>query len=623
MASTLNIGIVAHIDAGKTTLTEHILFESGVIRSKGRVDHATTVTDDLDVERKRGITIKEKTVSFNWNGVRINLLDTPGHADFIGEVVRAFHVLDMAVLVISAKESVQPQTVAIYNLLSNIGIPVVIFINKLDRIGADVESVRKDIEALGIKPVMMCCADKDLPDSKSASSLTLRHWSENPGYTEDNLLTLSEFDDDIITRFERGDMIDDTISNLAAEGKVVPVFMGVALHGIGVRDLMDELVRIHRHIGTLPHDAPASAIVYKISYNERRERKIYFRMYGGTIRVRGKYGIAQKPDSPEIQIKSLETINGAKMAATDHVCTGEIGVLTNVEGLQAGDIIGVWCDRIRAVDEVKPIFSSRISPVKRADRQLLLDALSEMNMENGELDFTIDDKSQITVRLFGEIQKEFIKTQLQDRYGIETEFSDTQTIFKETPAGVGKADTGLITFIVEPLPQGTGVRYEYNKSVGINGGLTKAMHAAVEEGTLASMMSGLHGWEVTDIRVIFDACSENVKSSGVGQTMPGELKVEAAYALRQALWNAGTQILEPIYYYEIVVHEELCGKAAIEIEKHHGSVASMEEKGVYMKLSGKLPARMSEGFLHKFQSLSKNMGSFDTVKVEYEPYEEE
>ncbi|MCL1857652.1 MAG: GTP-binding protein [Oscillospiraceae bacterium] len=628
MANTLNIGIVAHIDAGKTTLTEHILFESGVIRAKGRVDHASTVTDDLEVERSRGITIKEKTVSFNWGGIKINLLDTPGHADFLGEVVRAFHVLDIAVLVISAKESVQPQTVAIYNLLTNIGLPVVIFINKLDRAGADIERVRNDIMALGAKHVMMRFADENL---------LIKHWSENIGYAEDNLLTLSDFDDDIISRFENGQTIDETIYKFAAEGKAVPVYMGVALQGIGVRDFLDELVHIHRYINILPQDAPASAIVYKINFNERRERKIYFRMYAGTIKLREKYGIVQKPDSPEIQIKTLETINGAKLAMTDYVSAGEIGVLTNVDSLRVGDIIGVNCDGIKTAAEVKPIFSAGISSVKREDRRRLLDAISEMNLEDGQLDFTIDDKSQITLKLFGEIQKEFIKTQLQDKYGIETEFSNTRTIFKETPLGIGKSGPGFLEFTIEPLPRGMGVSYEYNRSVGITGGLTKQMHIAVEESALASLIpgafliadkltgvgvpfaTGVHGWEVVDIRIIFDACN----MPGGPRPSAGEFSGETPYALRQAIRDAGTQILEPIYCYEIVAHAEFCGKTISEIQNHNGNVDSIEDNGAYVKLSGKLPARMYQEFLHRFQTITKNMGSFDTLRVEYEPYDGE
>ena len=628
MANTLNIGIVAHIDAGKTTLTEHILFESGVIRVKGRVDHASAVTDDLAVERKRGITIKEKTVSFHWGDYKINLFDTPGHADFLCEVARAFQVLDMAILVISAKESVQPQTVAIYNMLKKIGLPVVIFINKLDRAGIDLKRVREDIAALGMKHIIMRFAD---------DALSITHWSKNTEYTEDNLLTLSEFDDDIIARFESGLTVDDTICKLAAENKIVPVFMGVALQGIGVRELLDGLVHIRRNTCVLPQDAPVSAIVYKINFNERREKKIYFRMYAGTIKLREKYNIEQKPDNPDIQIKTLETINGAKLVTVDQVRAGEIGAITNIDGLQVGDIIGARCDGIRTIPEVTPIFSAGITPVNRTDRQRLLDALSEMNLEDRQLGFAVDEKSQITLKLFGEIQKEFIKTQLQDKYGIEAEFSKTTTIFRETPIGVGKSGPGFLEFKVEPLPRGSGVSYEYNRSVGITGGLTKQMHAAVEEGALASLIpgklstvdsitgevapffTGNHGWEVTDIRVIFDACN----MPGGPRPSAGAFRGEAPWALKQAIRNAGTQILEPIYCYEIVVHAELCGKTAVEIENHRGNVDSIEDNGAYVKLSGKLPVRMSQEFLHRFQPLTKNMGAFDTIKVDYEPYEGE
>ena len=621
MKNTLNIGIVAHIDAGKTTLTEHILFESGVTRAKGRVDHASTITDDLAVERKRGITIKEKTVSFNWNGIKINLLDTPGHADFLGEVVRAFHVLDIAILVISAKESVQPQTVAIYNLLANMGLPIVIFINKLDRVGADVEQVRTDIADLGTTHIMMRTQDE---------AQQISHWSNNEEYVEDNLLTLAEFDNDIITQFENGNTIDDIIYKLTALGKVIPVFMGVALQGIGVRDLLNELCRIHQHRPISTVDAPPSAIIYKISFNERRERKIYFRMYAGTIRVREKYKLAQNSDN-EIRIKVLETITGAKLETTDHVSAGEIGVLTNIDGLKVGDIIGEHSDSIRTVAEVKPIFSVNVRPIKTADRQRLLDALSEMTLEDGQLDFGING-NEIEIKLLGELQKEFIKAQLLDKYHIDTEFSETKTIFKETPIATGEADFGLVSFKIEPLPKGSGAYYEFDRNVGLSGGLTKSRLDAVEEAALNSLIPGVlmvvengvvvpfrpgtHGLEVTDIRIIFTNC---VKPIGP-MPPPGEFSYITPHAVKQAICNAGTQILEPIYYYEIVAHTELCGKISSEITNHSGSISSIEDSGAYVKIYGKLPARVSQSFMLIFQSITKNMGNFDVQKIEYEPY---
>jgi ribosomal protection tetracycline resistance protein len=349
-------------------------------------------------------------------------------------------------------------------------------------------------------------------------------------------------------------------------------------------------------------------------------------MYAGTIKLREKYCVAQKPDL-EIQIKTLESINGAKLVLTNHVSVGEIGVLTNVDGLHVGDVIGVHSDGIRTVDEVKPIFSANIHPVKRADRQPLLDALSEMNIEDEQLDFTISD-SQITVKLFGELQKEFIKTQLSDRYGIDTEFSETQTIFKETPVGIGRVDTGFIAFIIEPLPKGTGIIYEENRRTGLPG-LTESMRDAVKETAMACLVPGalmvneggvvvpfrpgVHGWEVTDIRIIFDNC--HYRSS------PSEFRGETPYAIRKAIRSAGTQILEPIYCYEIVAHTDFCGKTVSEINNYNGSIATMEDNGNYMKLTGKLPARISQAFLLQFQTITKNMGNFDALGVEYEPYD--
>jgi ribosomal protection tetracycline resistance protein len=336
--------------------------------------------------------------------------------------------------------------------------------------------------------------------------------------------------------------------------------------------------------------------------------------------------VAEKPDQAEIQIKTLETISGAKLAATDHVSSGEIGVLTNTDGLQAGDIIGVYCDGIRTAAKAEPIFTAGIAPVNRADKGRLLDALLEINLEDGQLNFT-KSESQITLRLFGEIQKEFIKTQLRDKYGVETEFSETRTIFKEIPAGIGKSDTGLVAFIVEPLPQGTGVRYESNRRTGL-AGITKEMRAAIEEGAFASLIpgaviipsstgegvplpTGVHGWEVTDIRIIFDDCGGFVPAS--------QFKIEAACAVGDAVRDAGTRILEPIYYYEIIIHAEFCSRTVNEIANYEGSVAAIEDNGAYLKLSGKLPARTSQAFMLQFQSITKNMGSFDTLRVEYEP----
>ena len=610
---TINIGIVAHIDAGKTTLTEHILYESGVIKSKGRVDHANTVTDDLDVERKRGITIREKTVSFMWNGTKINLLDTPGHSDFLSEVVRAVQVLDIAILVVSAKEGVQAQTIAIYNMLAKIGIPVVIFINKLDRIGADVEVVRHEIgKVLGVPHVMMRCTDE---------AYNISHWQTNAEYEEENLLTLMEFDSNIIESYYAGYRdIDSHIYRLAQEKKLCPVFMGIATAGIGVRELMDELCKM-RHVDPATLAGAASAIVYKVDITDKRVKKIYFRMYRGAVNQRGK----DQQSDMEIQVPMLETMVGAKLVSTNRVVAGDIGVLTNA-GLTVGDIIGERCDAIIEIPAIKPIFMVGIHPTVPVQRRELLHALSEMNMQDNQMDCTINsDTNEISLRIYGDIQKEFIRSLLQDKYGIAAEFTPTITIFKETPVSFGAAERRIgeksnfhqyhragVKLVVEPLARGEGIRYQSAVSFG---DLMKSFQNGTEEGVMSGLKRGPRGWEVTDASVTFAGFDfDSVTST------PKDFRNLAEEILHLALEEAGTQLLEPVYHYEIIIPADLCGKVVSDIEALRGIVSSIENHGEYLKMRGKLPSDTYQSFMERFVPAVKNMGVFDVISTEYEPY---
>ena len=623
---TINIGIVAHIDAGKTTLTEHILYESGIIKAKGRVDHANTVTDDLEAERKRGITIREKTVSFVWNGTKVNLLDTPGHSDFFSEVVRAFQVLDLAILVISAKEGVQAQTIAIYNMLEKIGIPVVIFINKLDRIGADVARVRQEIgKVLGVAHVMMRHADE---------AHNISHWQTNPEYVEENLLALMEFDGNIIDAYYAGQKdIDGHIYQLARKNKLCPVFMGIATAGIGVRELMDEICKMADPAA--PAGEP-SAIVYKVDITDKHVKKTYFRMYRGAINQKGK---DQEWDT-EIQVPRLETMVGAKLVPTNRVVAGDIGVLTNAN-LKVGDIIGVKCDEIIEIPAAVPIFMVGIRPAIPAQRRELLHALSEMSMQDTQMDCTINsDTNEISLRIYGDIQKEFIRGVLLDKYGIQVEFTPTITVFKETPVASGMAEKYIgdrgnchkasanhhcftncggcnfhragVKLIIEPLARGEGVRYQTAVSFG---DVTKSFQNGVEEGVMQGLKRGLYGWGLTDIAVTFAGFDfDSVTST------PKDFRNLAAQVLSLALKEAGTQLLEPVYYYEIIVPADLCGKVVSDIEALRGAVDSIENHGDYLKMHGKLPSDTYQSFMERFVPAVKNMGVFDVVRTEYEPY---
>jgi ribosomal protection tetracycline resistance protein len=311
-------------------------------------------------------------------------------------------------------------------------------------------------------------------------------------------------------------------------------------------------------------------------------------------------------------------------------------VLTNVDGLFVGDILGERCGGMRTVAEIKPIFTAEVTPVKSADKRRFQEAMAEMDLEDKNLNITVNN-AVATIHLFGEIQKEFIKTLLSDKYGIETEFTPTKTIYKEAPLTVARAGEGsdLVGFRVEPLPKGSGVQYVFDRAVGHTGGLTQSRLDAVEKAALAGLVPGalivveggetvpfrpgVYGWEVTDIRVTFDYC---MLPPGQQQPTPGVFHGETPYMLRRAIRNAGVQLLEPIYVYEIVVHAELCGKITNVISAHHGGITSIGERGVHVRINGKLPARSSQEFLIEFQSLTRNMGSFDIVQIEYEAVKE-
>lgn len=618
----INIGIVAHVDAGKTTLTENILFESGAIKEKDQVDLSNTVTDNLEMERKRGITIKETTVSFLWNGVKINILDTPGHADFFAEVARSMQVLDAAILVISAKEGIQSQTVTIFNSLKKLNIPIIIFINKLDRAGADVKSVCKNIDRiLGAKFVMM-----QYVKSNENNLLILGKWYEDLNTIEDNLLTLSDFNSALIDDYAVNPQDTlSTTSNLIVKQmnscKVIPVFLGSAIKDIGVRELIDGVVQMV--IPKKSNDINSlSAVIYKIVIDEHKNKKIYFRIYHGEVRLRET--IIFKRDGRKVTVGILEKLSNTKIVKTDVVEEGDIGILTNIPDVKVGDIIGESCQNIKMIPEIRPIITSTIAPIDVDKRYALIDALFEMTEEDPSLACEIDKKtSEIKVDLFGEIQKEFIKFQLKDRYGIDAEFLNTITIFKEMPLTYsefainmgqdGNIYNASIKLVIEPLPVGSGIEYESCISYGY---LNKSFQNAVYDGVRKGLEHGIYGWEVTDIKVTLSSAYYDSVSS-----TPADFRNLAPIVLHKALLSAGTILLEPILHFEILISNELCGKVISDIESMRGNIYKIEKIGGNLKLFGKVPLETSKTYSIKLASYTKGRGIFSVDKVTYDKYE--
>jgi ribosomal protection tetracycline resistance protein len=617
----INIGIVAHIDAGKTTLTENILYESGVIRHKGRVDDGSTTTDCLEMEKSKGITIKETTISFYWKGIKINLFDTPGHADFFPEVARALQVLDAAILVISAKEGIQSQTVVIYNNLKKLNIPIIVYINKLDRVGADVEKVCEDIKkVLNAHYVLL----QEVVYNES--NIELYDWSRNSKLIDDNILTISEFSPQILDVYEQKNttlfnLVEKEIKTNFLKGNIMPIFQGSAIKGIGVTDLMDHLIQIVDS-KLIDKDDNLSAIVYKVVIDKKQNKKIYFRIYSGEVKVLEAINIERNNTS--YIIKNLEMISNGKMEKTNKISAGDIGILSNVSDIKVGDILGSRCQWIKKIPKFSPILTCSVTPLIPEKRHELITALLELMEEDPNLECEIvPDTNEITVKIFGDIQKEFLKEQLLSRYGICAQFNSMSTIYKETPRNKSEYIINMgedrnpfnasIYLKVIPTEEGSGFEYESQVSYGY---LNKSFQNAVREGVVNGLKNGLKGWNVTDMKVIFyRAYYDSVTST------PADFRKLAPIVLKHALKEVGTFLLEPILEYEIVVPEENCGRVICDIETMGGAVSDIITSSTTIKLYGKVPLETSKDFKKILASYTKGKGTFTVNNVSYKKCE--
>ena len=288
---TINIGIVAHVDAGKTTVTENLLYHSGVIKEVGRVDSGNTQTDSMELERKRGISIKSSPISFTWNDFKINIIDTPGHVDFISEVERSLSVLDGAILIISAKEGIQSQTRILFDTLKSLNIPTIIFVNKIDRVGVNYYKLINELKEV------LCDKAIKLQEvyNEESKLVSIRSTFEEKLIDDDIINVLSELDESILESYINdvkisNKYIEDKISFFAKKGVVYPILCGSALNGVGIKELLDGIVRFIPFCNE-SSDKDLSGVVFKIQIDNGNEQKVFIRLFQGKISVRDKIEI--------------------------------------------------------------------------------------------------------------------------------------------------------------------------------------------------------------------------------------------------------------------------------------------------------------------------------------------
>ena len=446
---TLNLGILAHVDAGKTTLTERLLHAAGVIDEVGRVDDGTTQTDSLALERQRGITIKSAVVSFVVDGVTINLVDTPGHPDFIAEVERVLGVLDGAVLVVSAVEGVQPQTLLLFRALRRLRVPTLVFVNKIDRVGAD------DRRVLAVLAERLVAGRRQRWARHAASARRdagfTAHDLGEPAFSLAATEVLAGHDDTILRRYLDGPHAGTQPSCAGRwpsrrRGRLVlPVYFGAALTGVGVDDAPPRRSRRCCRRCDGDRDGAASGTVFKIERGPSGEKIAFVRMFAGTLRTRDRVRLG----AGESAVATVTAIDVFDRGTTRRRPTTSAGEIAKVHGLSTARIGDTFGPAARAVERhaVRPADAGdRDRAAPPADKRAVFDALTDLAEQDPLIDLRQDDaRQELFLSLYGEVQKEIVAQTLAAEHGLDIEFRPTTPVCIERPNGSGAAVEALPT----------------------------------------------------------------------------------------------------------------------------------------------------------------------------------
>ncbi len=597
----MNIGIFAHVDAGKTTITENLLYQAGVINEIGRVDSGNTVTDKMELEKKRGITIQSTPISFEHNNVKINLIDTPGHVEFIAEVERAMGVLDGAVLVISAKEGVQSHTTLLFESLNKLKIPVIIFVNKIDRSGINIKELYKTIQneltskVIGLHDPVLDNGNIEIGELFESSSI---------------LEELSLLDDDIMEKYLNDIIIgkEDIIENLqtmVAQNAVYPICYGSALNSIGTVPLLDAIVKLLPKLHAQPSGS-LEGVVFKILRNSQKKREVYVRLYSGVIRSREMLG-----DEKVTFIKRME--NG-KLEFAKEAYGNDIVVLMGLDNLKVGDTIGSP-KQYKSISLGTPTLRTRISSENKRELAQILDALAE---SDPFLEYEIEAHSKdLYLNLFGEIQMEIIQALIKNNYGVEVSFSEPVVIFKEMPNGFGEYALYIYTD-AHPFAATVGIRIEPNANgIVINsevptGHLPQTFQNGIVDGIHIALREGLKGWEVTNARITITEGEFNSVDS-----TPSAYRNLTPMVLMEALNIAKSKLLWPVNQFKVKIAREHYGKIMSDLLSMKASDVETIEENDKILIKGVIPVETSYDYEKRFVSITSGLGIFSQSFYKY------
>ncbi|GAA1884492.1 elongation factor G [Asanoa iriomotensis] len=581
---TVNIGILAHVDAGKTSLTERLLFDTGVIDRLGSVDSGTTQTDSGEIERRRGITIRSAVTAFRARDRQVNLIDTPGHRDFMAEVERALAVLDGAVLVLSAVEGVQPHTRLLMRTCRALRLPTLLFVNKIDRVGARDAGLLADIRRLLTRAIA------PLGTARAIGTASAGFVGHAAG--DDWLPVLAEHDDALLAAYVEdrpapAPALREALRTQTAAGLVHPLLFGSALSGTGVPELLDAIGDL------LPPAPPAEpaprARVFAITRGPGGAKVAYARSYGGSLTARQRVPVFRRTADGRVETHRAQLTGVAVVGdpSASVLTAGYIAALTGLPAVRIGDQIGAPAGLDSAVHFPRPGLETVVRRRDDGPAAELHAALLRMADEDPLIHTRVTAAGETAVLLYGEVQKEVVAATLADNYGIAAEFTTSQLVHLERPTGVGSALEiigngffGTVGLRVEP---GTGIEYDLAVELG---SLPLAYHKAIEDSVVRALEQGLCGWPVTDVRV-------TLTHSGYWSpvTVAGDFRDLTPHVLMQALAAAGTQVFEPCHHFEADVPAAALGPVTGALAHLGGRVDETTPAGDTWRITGSIPAR--------------------------------
>ncbi|MBY5917970.1 GTP-binding protein [Rhizobium leguminosarum bv. trifolii] len=616
---TLNLGILAHVDAGKTSLTERLLFNAGVIDKLGSVDTGNTQTDTLELERQRGITIRAAVVSFVIGERVVNLIDTPGHPDFIAEIERVLGLLDAAVVVVSAVEGVQAQTRVLVRALRRLGVPFIFFVNKVDRPGARYRDVMEVLAAqLAVRPIAMSSVidagaklarvEALAPGDEPLFSALCETLGENDEALLDDYVVAP----DRLTEARLWRCLADQV----ARGLVHPVFAGAAMTGAGIPALASAIATILPERRPDP-DGPVAGKIFKIERGWGGEKLSYIYLNSGTVRLRQSLGL---PKGPE-RVTAIHVFEAGRVHGAESLRAGQIARVSGLAGARIGDAVGgnplgEWAHF------APPALETRVLARRPSDKAALWLALNQMAEQDPLINLRRNEEAdEVYVSLYGEVQKEVIQSTLLTDFGLEARFEESTVILVERPLGTGSglqilfkepnpflATVGLR---VEPRAPGAGNSFALEVDVGQ---MPVAFYRAVEETVFETLKQGIFGWQVADCHVAMTAARHSSPASTAA-----DFRQLTPWVLADALLAAQTVLCAPIdrFYLEAPV-ECLNGLLTLLAKSAATTMDSVIADGM-ARLEGTMASAMIQSVQQQLPGLTSGAGTMETCFDHYAP----